>query len=535
MTLQQELDRALAELAAERELNRRIIEALPGGIVHVSAAGAVIYANADAQRILGLSYNELTQKYVEEFSPETINEDGTPCPAEHYPVVKCLQTGQAQPEQTIGIRRPDGGLSWAVFRAIPLREQAQHEEHANVVGAVVTFVDITQRKEAEIERLTYEQRKRHTQKLEAIGTLAGGIAHEFNNLLQAMIGNTELMSMTLGNSAPIHDELDRLLGLQLRARDLVANILAFSRRKEHRQLSVCSLQAAIDEATGLLRPTVSPKIAIVTDVDPDTLVTGDHAELQQVLVNLGANASQAIGDHHGTVTIRCRPQQLDETRRRKLELSTTDCVCIEVTDTGSGIEASIRDRVFEPFFTTKPIGRGTGMGLAIVHGIVSDLGGTIQIESELNTGTTFRILLPRAKHVSTDSIHTSSPRSRQGIIPILFVDDEPEIVAYAQRWLAGKNIRVAATHSGQSALELFRADPDQFKLILTDYSMPGMTGAELAERLLAIKPDIPVIVATGYNEGVDVDMLTRIGVKRLVRKPLIAKEMVDLIQAEALP
>src|SRR5215475_2663497 len=417
-------------LRASEELNRRIVEAVPGGITQVSPDGRIVRANAEATRILGLRYDDLLQRFVADFALQTIWEDGSSCAVQDYPVTKCLATHRPQPATTIGVRRPDNTVSWAVFTAIPLWDPTT----GGVTGALVTFLDITARKRAEEDRKRLEEQLHQGQKMEALGTLSGGIAHEFNNILAAIMGFTELAIYALPASHPACCHLQAVLLAGNRAKDLVQQILAFSRPSERDRKPV-QVARVIQEALALLRATLPATIEIRQHFpEQECMVLAHRNQLHQVIMNLCTNAEYAMRQTGGILEIGLEKVNLphDFTAHHRT-LPPGAYVCLTLRDTGQGMTPDIVEHIFEPFFTTKGVGEGTGMGLAIVHGIVTSHGGAITVESTPGQGTTFTLYLPRLAHTTPAASSARAESLRPGKGRLLVVDDEAILADLGQQ------------------------------------------------------------------------------------------------------
>ena len=514
-------------LRASEELNRRIVEAVPGGITQVSPEGSIVRANAEAARILGLVYDDLLQRFVADFALQTIWEDGSPCAVEDYPVTKCLATHQPQSATTIGVRRPDGTVSWAVFTAIPLRDPTT----GGVTGAVVTFLDITERKRAEEDRQRLEEQLHQGQKMEALGTLSGGIAHEFNNILAVIIGFTELAIYALPATHPACRHLQAVLLAGNRAKDLVQQILAFSRPSERDRKPVQVAQV-IQEALALLRATLPTTIEIRQHFPVhEGTVLAHRNQLHQVIMNLCTNAEYAMRQTGGILEIGLDtvdfPHDFTAPHRT---LPPGAYVCLTLRDTGQGMTPDIVEHIFEPFFTTKGVGEGTGMGLAIVHGIVTSHGGAITVESTPGQGTTFTIYLPRIANTAPAETNAPAEGIRHGKGRILFVDDEEMLAHVGQKLLTHLGYDAVACTSSLDALETFRAAPQRFDLVITDQTMPAMTGVTLVAELRRIRPDIPIILCTGFSHLINAEKAQALGVDAFVMKPGVTQELAVTIQ-----
>jgi PAS domain S-box-containing protein len=381
------------------------------------------------------------------------------------------------------------------------------------------------------ERQFLEERLRQSQKMEAIGTLAGGIAHDFNNILAGIIGFTEMVEEDLPEDSHLREYVRRILKASLRGRDLVKQILTFSRKADHVRAPI-SLTPVINETCNLLRASFPAGIEIFLDMSATMdRVNASAVELQQVLMNLATNGAHAMRGMEGTLNISlgevdlAPPFPLGDP-----EMKPGGYLELAVTDTGEGMTPDVMKRVFEPFFTTRGIGEGTGMGLAVVYGIVKGLGGTITVESEPQMGSTFRVLLPKAG-AGSESEAPLPRRVRGGTERVLFVDDEDLLVDLAHDLLESLGYRVTGVTDSTQALRIFSSDPASFDLVITDQIMPGLTGLNLAERFLGIRKDIPIILCTGHSATVSPEVAKKAGIRAFVMKPLSKEDLTEVIRA----
>jgi len=379
-----------------------------------------------------------------------------------------------------------------------------------------------------MERLKAEEQFRQAQKMEAIGTLAGGIAHDFNNILAAIIGFTEIVLGHTADGTPEHHQLENVLRAGLRGRDLVRRLLTFTRKSEQR-IEAVRLSAAIEETTKLLRASIPTTIDIRVRIQSESgPVLCDPAQVQQIIMNLCTNAVDAMREKGGTLEIELSDYAVSQ-NADNLEIGPGSYMRLSVMDTGKGIPPEILPRIFDPFFTTKGLGQGTGLGLSVVHGVVRSFDGAITVESEPGIGSTFRVYLPRVdeKLVQERDAELSIPRGSERI---LFVDDEEMLVEMAGQVMVNLGYTVTAKTSSEEALAVFRKDPGQFDLVITDQTMPGLTGLDLSKQLLLIRGDIPVILSTGYSDVVDADRARAAGIRALVMKPLTKGELARTIR-----
>jgi PAS domain S-box-containing protein len=400
-----------------------------------------------------------------------------------------------------------------------------------VVGAIQTAQDITDRTRLEVQF-------RQAQKMEAIGTLAGGIAHDFNNILSAVLGYTEMAL----EEPKINDRLRRCLEQVFkageRARDLVKQILSFSRQIDERPRPL-RISPIIKEVLKLLRASLPTTIKIRQDIqsEPDA-VLADPTQIHQVMMNLCTNAAHAMRGRQGELKVSLAPVNIEPSDDLIIhhDLSPGKYLRLTVSDTGAGIDDEIIGRIFDPFFTTKEVGEGTGLGLSVVYGIVKNCSGAITVQSEVGKGTEFNVYLPLLTDVEDKQEAKVEAPIPGGKERILFVDDEAALVQLATSTLSGLGYEVVGRTSSLEALELFRTRPDWFDLVITDMTMPNIRGDELARELLKIRPDIPIILCTGFSEMISEEKANKLGIRRLVMKPISKKDLAiairDVLRAE---
>jgi PAS domain S-box-containing protein len=399
-----------------------------------------------------------------------------------------------------------------------------YKDGAPVMLGGIAF-DITDRVRAEDERTSLQAQLIQAQKMEAIGTLAGGIAHDFNNILSAVMGHVEIAQLDLASDHPIHQHLSQVLKATHRAKDLVRQILTFSRKSEVNKKPL-RLTSVIQEALKLLRASLPATIEIQTDLTTDQdIILADQTQIHQVIMNLCANSAFAMAENGGVLEIGLIPMDLNaKTVRKHFNLAPGRYIALKVSDTGTGMTANVRERIFDPFFTTKDLGQGTGMGLAVVHGIVKNHGGGIAVESEPGKGTQFEILFPRMNgEVLTEKHPILAPLG--GSERILFIDDEQFLIDVAKQMLERLGYQVQAESNPLKAIEAFSSRPDHYDLVITDMTMPHLPGDSLARRLQTIRPDIPIILCTGYSERINDEKAAALGIHALMEKPLSIDEL----------
>jgi PAS domain S-box-containing protein len=390
--------------------------------------------------------------------------------------------------------------------------------------------NITQRKAAENQKLELEKKLRQAQKTEAIGTLAGGIAHDFNNILGAILGYTELARESSTQFPTIANKLDQVIKAGHRAKELVKQILAFSRQADTERIA---LQPAsiIKEAIKMLRPSLPATIEINLLIDPKTgAVFADPTQIHQVMMNLCTNAFHAMEETGGKLDIALKEVKLNTADLvKEPDVKAGNFVQLSICDSGPGIDPEIRDKIFDPYFTTKGAGKGTGMGLSVVHGIVKSYGGFVSIKSMPGKGTTANVFLPVVDFDVIIEKDAADPMPL-GSERILFIDDEEMLTDLNKTMLEQLGYKVTICTNSRQALKMFQDRPDHFDLIITDQTMPGMTGAELAARILQIRPDLPIILCTGYSSIISKEKAMSIGIRSCVEKPLGKKDMAKAIR-----
>jgi PAS domain S-box-containing protein len=390
-------------------------------------------------------------------------------------------------------------------------------------------MEITDRKLAEKEKNKLETRLLQAQKMESIGTLAGGIAHDFNNILTPLMAHSEMALMDLPEDSPVQFNLKEMIKASKRARDLVKQILTFSRQNGQGSMPL-KLGTIVKEALKLLRSSIPTTIEIqqkaLTDSD---MVLADPTQMHQILMNLCTNAYHEM-DEGGTIEVSLTDTKFDSKSAKQFDnLNPGDYLQLSVRDTGPGMAPDVVEKIFEPYFTTKERGVGTGLGLAVVHGIVQNHGGSIQVESDHGKGTTFHVFLPKLDIDTAEKIEHREPIPT-GNERILFIDDEAPIVDVGKQMLERLGYEVITRTSSIEALELFRSQQDQFDVVITDMTMPNMTGVELSKKMINIRPDIPVILCTGFSEQITEEKATGLGIQGYVMKPIIMSEIAHKIR-----
>ncbi|OIQ72400.1 blue-light-activated protein [mine drainage metagenome] len=420
---------------------------------------------------------------------------------------------------------------------VALEVSLSFEQHPQ--GAIVTLFahDLTSRKKMESQRAALESQLRESQKMQAIGTMAGGIAHDFNNIISAILGNVELARGDIRADTPAAISLTEIDKAGRRARDLVRQILAFSRHEPPRRLAL-QLADVVLETVRLLKVTLPPQVQLLLDLDPHTPpILADATQIQQVLLNLCTNAIQAIGKSSGTVRLELRRCQVDHAPGTASHSPLTgESICLTVSDTGPGMSDVVLQRVFEPFFTTKPVGQGTGLGLSVVHGIMRTHQGSVQAVSTPGKGSSFTLFFP-ASPVAL----TVSPTTEETAMPaiseqagsgqrVMYVDDDEALVFLVKRLLTRQGYAVTTHTDPRLALAAVRADPTHWHLVVTDFNMPGYSGIDLIRAIKAVRPELPVALASGYvTPEIERDALVA-GANALIHKPNDVDELCGIVQ-----
>lgn len=420
--------------------------------------------------------------------------------------------------------RKDGTTVWSEVTASFLRDLS-----GVPVAILGAMRDISERKQAEQEKKNLETRLQQAHKMEAIGTLAGGIAHDFNNILAAVLGYTEMALEETPDGSLLRSNIQEVLNAGNRAKDLVKQILSFSRQAEQ-QLAPVKVKHVVTEALRLLRASLPSTVEIRPNIQSDSATLADPTQIHQVVMNLCANADFAMRDTGGILEVSLTDVSIDSAHKaHRLDLIPGDYLCLSVGDTGHGMPEDVKARIFEPFYTTKGRDKGTGMGLSVVHGIVKSHGGAITVESGPGKGSTFEVFLPKIemKTALTADDNLALPTGDERI---LFVDDEKVLTDMGRQMLERLGYRVVCRTSSIEALELFKAQPGNFDLVITDMTMPNMTGDKLAAALMAIRPDFLVVLCTGFSEQITEEKAKKMGIREYILKPMVMNKLAQTVR-----
>ncbi len=517
-----ELSRANVELkeeilvrkAQEADLLRlgTVVEQMIEGVIITGVNGDVVYVNPSFESMMGMrkedvlgsSYARLLRGTADDVNRAQIEE-----------MMQMVRLGNPW-RGRFAYEHKNNAVSELEASVLPI-VNANHE----AVNNLCILRDLT-------HETLLERQLRQSQKLEAIGTLAGGIAHDFNNTLFTMMGQTDLAMMLIEKESPAHKKLQRVIQAGHRAKDLVRQILTFSRQSENER-RVVELQAIIKETMTLIRPALPTSIEIRTDFEAKgVMVETDPTQVHQILLNLCTNAAHALPAQKGVLDVRLQTVTIQESAT-DLNVYPGDYVQLSVRDNGTGMPKRILDRIFEPFYSTKPKGEGTGMGLAVVHGIVESHQGAITVESEVGHGTVFHIYLPVIQGEAAPELQQDEEDSK-GSERIMVVDDEEAVTEVVCQMLDHLGYEVEGYTDSREALRVFREQPRSYDLLVTDFSMPGLTGAELCERVLAIRAGLAIIMITGYGQYMTTESAREIGVQELMMKPILTHDLSEVVR-----
>ncbi|MFA6244037.1 MAG: PAS domain S-box protein [Candidatus Hydrogenedentales bacterium] len=490
------------EAESERARLVAAIDAAAEAVVITDTKGVILYAKPAFERITGHRIQDVVG------SNPRVLKSGRHNDAFYETMWSTIVSDKVWSGRMVN-RRKDGSLYTEEMTISPVKDASGHTSNFVAVKRDVT------------EELRMEESLRQSQKMQAIGTLAGGIAHDFNNILAAILGYAELLAPVVKGHAQAKEDVSHIRASALRARDLVQQILTFSRQKERERHAV-RVDIVVADAVRLLRSTISKSIQIVADIEPShCTVMADEAEIHQIIVNLCTNAYHAMGESEGTLGISLCVVHVDNALTAEIpELSPGPHLKLSVSDTGCGMDETTKERIWEPFFTTKEQGKGTGLGLATVHGIVKALGGAVTLDSAPNRGSTFAVYLPCLVEPALPD-GKRQVQTLEGNERILVVDDEQHVASVVGRMLGGLGYQVT---------EMILSGREVFDLLVTDQQMPGLTGKELAGRLRAARNNLPIVIMTGFSETITPESAAEMGVSGFLYKPLDSEELAAAVR-----
>ncbi|MBF0286982.1 MAG: response regulator [SAR324 cluster bacterium] len=508
--LSEQVQKKVTELQRSEEKFRKVCESAQEAIIMLNHEGKIALWNFAAETIFGYNRSEVMGKDMHQLI----------APQHYHEKIKqgfsqFLTTGKGPLiGKTLEITAlKKDGTEFLIELSI---SAVQLDDQWNAIGVIR---DITERKNSEEARIQLESQLRQAQKMEAIGTLAGGIAHDFNNILQGIFMSIQLTRMQLPEFSQEKEFLDQAFEFSRRGADLVKQILTFSRQTDQKH-AVIQIAPIIKEIMRMMRSTLPTTIDICHNISNTCgSISGSPTQIHQVVMNLCMNAGYAMQEEGGVLNVALEEVVLNSPKARALGLEEGMYLKLHVNDTGTGMSEKVLEHIFEPFFSTKPKGEGTGLGLSVVHGIVQDHKGVITVESEVDRGTTFEVFFPAIQQ-NVQQPEKDTLFALRGNENILLVDDETEVVKIEKIMLEGLGYKVTTASSGNEALKIFLAAPDQFDLVLTDQTMPKMTGDQLARELLKNHPDLPIILVTGFSHKMNEITAEEIGIKGFLTKPV---------------
>ena len=517
------LERKRAEevLRHSEEKYSRLFEDAVLGIFRSTPAGKIITVNPAYARMFGFDSPDEVIRQVNDVSVDLYVD-----PSRRKEIVRTIMESEGAIRVENNYRRKDGSTFVGNLHARAVRDR-----DGTLLWLEGFVEDISERKKAEDERRILESRLRQSHKMEAIGTLAGGIAHDFNNILAAIIGYTEIALTNISVDGKTRNNLEQIMKAGLRARDLIRQILVFSRMKAGQTLEPTDIGLIVKETLAFLRASFPATIEIRENINGDERVAmADPTQIHQVITNLCTNALHAMEETGGILEVNLEGTDFaPSSPPHHQNLTAGPYLKLTVSDTGGGMEPAVLERIFDPYFTTKAPDKGSGLGLAMVHGIVKRHNGAIEVRSEPMRGSCFHIYLPKVN--GTAAGERREPADLPGgTETILFVDDEEILVDVGQRMLQYLGYRITGKSNSSEALRLFTERPHYFDLVITDYTMPHMTGADLAREMILVRPDIPIILSTGFTERITPEKAADLGIREFLMKPLNMSELAKAIR-----
>lgn len=493
-----------------------ITESTPDRILTLDENLNIVFSN---QRVAEFSKDELIGKPISLLLPDSESEILL------KELETVLKTGKLRRNVFEHVDK-NGKKFYIEAVAAPIKTQTAAGREKLTVSAR----DISDRVRAEQERLKCEERLNLSHKLEALGTLAGGVAHDFNNILMSIIGFTDLVLLSTPDDDPRREDLNRVSQAALRARDIVRQILAFSSKTQSNPKPL-NFTKFLPEAMKLIRASIPATTAIQEDIaEEPCFVMADSTQIHQVVMNLCSNAYHAVKDVGGQIDVKLDWVELDAEKAAKIPgLSKGVYVRLSVADTGSGIDDSLKAKIFDPYFTTKKVGEGSGLGLAVAHGIVVNHKGVLTFESEKGRGSKFMVYLPKIDFFTEEECEAVQEITG-GDERILFVEDDPLVAAFGDKFLRRLGYQSTVSENSPKALEIFKKDPFAWDIVVTDQTMHAMTGDELAKNMLALRPDLPVLLCTGHSPKINAEKAKALGVRALLQKPITCQDLAAAIR-----
>jgi PAS domain S-box-containing protein len=506
-------DRKISEqaLAESEEKYRQLFDMESDAIFMIdSGTGRLLEVNAAGEALYGYSREELLTMKDTDLCAE--------------PEVTPRATAAALASGPAGNHKNKAGT---VF---PVEIATRHFTWKGNRVHVAAIRDVSARMMADAEKAELESQLRQAQKMESIGTLAGGIAHDFNNILSAIIGYTEIARMGTEIKSTVHRNLGEVLKASQRAKNLVSQILTFSRQTRS-EFGPVQVRLIVMEVIKMLRATLPASIEVVSELTTQAAVLADANQLHQVLMNLCTNAFQAMREEGGRLRLALCEVCLEASSASQMDgLKPGEYLKLTVSDTGAGMDRETIGRIFDPYFTTKAKGEGTGLGLSMTYGIVKAHQGAIAADSRPGEGSVFTIYLPKFENRTKPRATEPPPQMPQGNERILCVDDQPELVGIIKAMLKALGYRVTVRGNSLEALELFSQEPDKFDLVITDLNMPHMLGDRFAQEVIKIRPDVPIVLCTGFSDQIKDKDLSAMGIRAVAHKPILMADLAKLVR-----
>lgn len=505
-------------LLRESEQRYRLLnENIPVGVFRTKPNGKIISFNPAILKMLGLT-NELEINILQ--ANDFYNREGD----RQHMLDEIARNSQINGFEC-QLKSIKGDKLWVSISAIGIKDENGRIKYIDGI-----IEDITERRASEREKAWLQKQLIQAQKMEAVGTLAGGIAHDFNNILQAIFGYAQMAKDNSVENPKVQKYINQLITASERAKELVHQILAFSRQGEVEKKPI-EIGGIIKGALKLIRASIPSTIEIRQNLEPNIgAIVADETQVFQLVMNLCTNAFHAMEKEGGQLDIDLFPVRIStEDFLGYQDIQPGEYLQLSVSDTGHGMSPDRLSRIFEPYFTTKDVGEGTGLGLAMVHGIVKSCRGSIKVFSKPNKGTIFSVVFPIAESKVEKPLELSTPLPK-GIEQILFVDDEKILVDIGKESLEGLGYKVEARTSSYDALEVFRIQPDKFDIIITDMTMPKMTGEKLAAEIQKIRSDIPIVLCTGYSSSINRENALSTGISDMLMKPITLNDMANTVR-----